>query len=126
MYKKLLIGLLVFSLLTAILAACSIRDETGTSGPSVHMTGANFTQSSVTINKGDTLNLIDDAAAQHIIKNGTWAGSTPKPKTESGAPTVDVTLNGNDNAPVGPFSTAGTFQLYCTIHPGMNLTVIVK
>jgi plastocyanin len=72
------------------------------------------------------LTLIDDSSAQHIIKNGTWNGNTPQPKNEPGAPTVDVTLNGNDSATIGPFNTAGTFQLYCTIHPGMNLTVNVQ
>jgi plastocyanin len=126
MYKKIFIGLLVFGLLTTILTACAIYDQSSVSVPAAHMAGATFTQSSVTIKKGDMLKLVDDAAAQHIIKNGTWKGSTPEPKTESGAPTVDVTLNGNDSSTIGPFNTSGTFQLYCTIHPGMNLTVIVK
>ena len=126
MYKKIFIGLLVFGLLTTILAACSIYDQSSISLPEAHMAGASFVLSSVTINKGDMLKLVDDAAVQHIIKNGTWNGNTPQPKTESGAPTVDVTFNGNDSATIGPFNTSGTFQLYCTIHPGMNLTVIVK
>ena len=126
MYKKIFIGLLVFGLMTTILAACAIYDQSSTSGPEAHMAGASFTQTSVTINKGAMLTLVDDVAVQHIIKNGTWNGNTPQPKTESGAPTVDVTLNGNDSAAIGPFNTAGTFQLYCTIHPGMNLTVVVK
>ncbi len=126
MYKKIFIGLLVFGLLTTILAACAIYDQSSIIIPEAHMAGASFVQSSVTINKGDMLKLVDDAAAQHIIKNGTWNGNTPQPKTESGAPTVDVTTNGNDSATIGPFNTSGTFQLYCTIHPGMNLTVVVK
>ena len=42
MYKKVLVGLLVFGVLTALLAACSIRDETASTGPAVHMGGANF------------------------------------------------------------------------------------
>ena len=126
MNKKILVGFLVCSLLTAILASCAIYDEASVpKGPEVHMAGASFLVSSVNVNKGDMLNLVDDAAAQHIIKNGTWNGNTPQPKTESGAPTVDVTLNGNDSATIGPFNTAGTYQLYCTIHPGMNLTVNV-
>jgi plastocyanin len=127
MYKKIFVGILVFGLLTAILAACSIRDEaTGPSNPEAHMSGASFVQSSLTINKGESINLVDDVPVQHIIKNGTWDGNTPKPNVESGAPSVDVTLNGNDSATIGPFNTSGTFQLYCTIHPGMNLTVTVK
>jgi plastocyanin len=126
MYKKIFISLLVLGLFTTIFAACSIYDASSVSFPEAHMTGATFTKDSVTIKKGDMLKLVDDASAQHIIKNGTWKGSTPQPKTESGAPTVDATLNGNDSATIGPFNTAGTFQLYCTIHPGMNLTVNVQ
>jgi len=126
MYKKIFISLLLFGLLSTILAACAIYDQSTISVPTAHMSGASFVQSSVTINKGDMLKLVDDAAVEHIIKNGTWNGNTPQPKTESGAPTVDVTFNGNDSSTIGPFNTSGTFQLYCTIHPGMNLTVIVQ
>ena len=90
------------------------------------MAGASFLVSSVNLKKGDMLTLVDDASAEHIIKNGTWEGNTPKPGTEPGAPNVDVTLNGNDSATIGPFNTAGTFQIFCTIHPGMNLTVNVQ
>jgi plastocyanin len=127
MFKKVIVGLLVFGLLTAILTACSIYDQASApKGPEAHMSGANFVQSSVTIKKGDSLTLVDDVAAQHIIKNGTWDGNTPKEGTESGAPNVNVTLNGNDSVTIGPFNTAGTFKLYCTIHPGMNLTVSVQ
>ena len=127
MYKKILVGFLIFGFLTAMLAACSIYDEASVpQGPQAHMAGASFLEPSVNINKGQTLTLVDDATAQHIIKNGTWNGNTPEPKTESGAPSVDVTLNGNDSAAIGPFNTAGTFQLFCTIHPGMNLTVNVQ
>jgi plastocyanin len=127
MFKKIVIGILVFSLLSVMLAACAIYDEASVpTGPEVHMAGASFIQSSVNLKKGDMLTMIDDSTAQHIIMNGTWVGSTPKPGTESGAPTVNVTLNGNDSATIGPFNTAGTFQLYCTIHPGMNLTVNVQ
>ena len=126
MYKKILVGLLIFSVLTVILASCAIYDEASVpKGPEAHMAAASFIQSSVTIKKGDSLTLVDDSSAKHIINNGTWNGNTPNTKVESGAPAVNVTLNGNDSATVGPFNTSGKFQLYCTIHPGMNLTVNV-
>ena len=126
MYKKLFVGLLVLAIMTTTLMACAIRDASSSSGPTAHMGNANFTQNTITITKGASLTLVDDVAVQHIIKNGTWANGTQKPAKESGAPTVDVTLNGNDSATVGPFNTSGTFELYCTIHPGMNLTVKVQ
>jgi|SRR5579863_3310259 len=127
MYKKILVGLVLLGVLTTTLAACGIYDVSNVpSGPTVHMGTANFLQPSITISKGQSINLIDDVAVQHIIKNGTWNGSTPDLKAESGAPSVNDTFNGDDSAMIGPFNTSGTFLLLCTVHPGMNLKVIVS
>ena len=127
MYKKIFAGLLLLGILSVTLAACAIRDTAGSANlPSVHMGGTDFLQHSITIPKGSSFNLVDDAASQHIIQNGTWVNGTAKPGTESGAPTVNQTFNGNDSAPIGPFNSAGTFKLYCTIHQNMNLTVTVQ
>ena len=98
----------------------------GGAGAAVHMGATNFLQSSVTISKGSKLTLIDDQQVEHIIDNGTWVNGTAKPGKEPGAPAVNVTFNGGDTQDVGPFTTAGTFHLYCTIHQNMNLTVTVK
>jgi plastocyanin len=92
----------------------------------VHMNDTNFVQSTVTIAKGGSINMIDDTATPHIIQNGTWDNGTAKPAKENGAPTVQQQFQGNDTHKIGPFTTAGTFQLYCTIHPNMNLTVTVQ
>ncbi|GCE03022.1 hypothetical protein KDAU_03510 [Dictyobacter aurantiacus] len=90
------------------------------------MGASTFIESEVTVPKGQKLDLIDNVAAPHVIKNGTWNGSTPDPTTEPGAPTVNASFTGNDKQTVGPFNTAGTFKLYCTIHGGMKITIIVK
>ena len=106
--------------------------SSATSGPSggettVHMGPTTFKQSTISIKKGDNLTLIDDVAVIHIIQNGVWDSSgNAKPGKENGAPTVNVNFNGNDQHMIGPFNAAGTFHLYCTIHPGMNLTVTVQ
>lgn len=92
----------------------------------VHMSDTNFVQSTVTISKGSSLTLVDDAAVIHIIQNGSWVNGAAQPANEQGAPTVQVQFQGNDSHDVGPFNTAGTFHLYCTVHPGMNLTVTVQ
>ena len=90
------------------------------------MGSVDFIQHEVTIHKGEMLNLIDDASSTHIITNGSWVNGVQEPAKEPGAPTVNQTYVGNDSAPIGPFTTAGTFYLYCTIHVNMNLTVIVQ
>jgi len=126
-YKKILVGLVLFGILSTLIAACGIYDVSNVpTGPTVHMGGSNFSQPTITIKKGQSLDLIDDAAVQHIIKNGTWNGNTPVIKAEAGAPSVNVTLNGNDSSTVGPFNTSGSFKLFCTIHPAMDLTVTVS
>jgi plastocyanin len=126
MYKKIVAGLLLFGIFTTILASCAIYDEAGPTGPTVHMGNANFLQSTITISKGDSITVIDDVSVVHILKNGTWQGGTQVLKAEPGAPTVNVSFNGGDSASIGPFNTAGTFQILCTVHPGMNLTVTVQ
>ena len=127
MYKKVLVGLVLLGILSTTIAACGIYDQSNVpTGPTVHMAGSNFLQPSITISKGQSINLIDDVAVLHTIKNGMWNGNNQVLKAESGAPTVDVTLNGNDSSMVGPFTTSGTFKLLCTIHPNMDLTVIVS
>lgn len=127
MYKKILVGLALFGILTTLVAACGIYDAgNGPTGPTVHMGGAVFLVTSITISKGQSINLIDDVAVEHIIKNGTWNNGIPVTKTESGAPSVDMTFNGNDSGTIGPFNTSGKFELYCTIHQNMNLTVTVS
>jgi plastocyanin len=94
--------------------------------PTVHMGAGSFLQSSVTIPKGSKLLLVDDVAALHILVNGSWQNGVPKPANEPGAPTVNnLQVNGN-SVEIGPFATAGTYHIFCTVHQGMNLTVIVQ
>ncbi|MGB8345432.1 MAG: hypothetical protein WCD86_11140 [Ktedonobacteraceae bacterium] len=127
--KKLIAFCLVLGLLAILFAACS-SGSSGSSGSSnaqtVHMGVSNFNQPSVTIQKGQSLTMTDDTASVHIIMNGSWVNGAPQPKQEPGAPVVNVQFNGNDTHHIGPFNTAGTYHLFCTVHPGMNLTVIVE
>ena len=88
---------------------------------------SNFAKSSVTVSKGSQLMLIDDGSFPHILHNGMWKNNTPQQATEAGAPAVqNVQVNNGSSVEIGPFNTAGTFHIYCTSHPGMNLTVIVQ
>lgn len=117
-------ALLVALLVQATPAASSTASVNGE--PVVHMGVSNFAQSSVTVPKGSKLKLIDDGSFLHILSNGVWENNTPHPAAEAGAPAVrNVQVNGN-SVEIGPFNTAGTFHIYCTIHAAMNLTVIVQ
>jgi plastocyanin len=92
----------------------------------VHVGAGNFLQSSVTISKGSKLLLVDDTSSTHDLFNGQWQNSVPVVAQEPGAPVVsNVQLKGSSIA-IGPFATAGTYHIFCTIHRGMNLTIIVQ
>jgi plastocyanin len=138
--------LIMLALISVLLAACARagsstssgegNSASGTSGGgqgssasssgTVHMGDTNFLQNSVTISKGGSVTLVDDAAVIHIIQNGSWVNGSAQPAKEPGAPTVQVSFQGNDTHSIGPFNTAGTFHVYCTVHTGMNLTITVQ
>jgi plastocyanin len=124
--KKLLAVLVLFSLTTVLFAACG--GATQTNGPNpVHMNDTIFIQRNITIKKGESITFINDVASVHVITNGTWdKNGSAKIAREPGVPTVESLVQGYGSQTIGPFNTAGTFQLYCTTHPNMNLTVIVQ
>lgn len=132
MLKRLLAGLLLTLALFAALSACggpaSSNSGNGpTASNEVHMEEDNFKQASIMLQKGQSLVLVNDSGVPHFIANGTWKGGSPDTQKETGAPTVDnVQISGNATQSIGPFNVVGTFHLFCTIHPGMNLTVVVQ
>ena len=126
--KKPLAILVALSLLTVLTAASCGAPGGSSNGPAVHMGNTTFLQPSTTISKGSSLNLIDDVAVLHLISNGSWVNGVAQPATEAGAPTVsNVQFNAaGQSMTIGPFNTAGTYHLYCSVHQNMNLTVIVQ
>ncbi|HEX7733425.1 MAG TPA: plastocyanin/azurin family copper-binding protein [Ktedonobacteraceae bacterium] len=94
----------------------------------VHPGDLNFVQLSMTTPKGSTITLVDDTATPHIIANGSWVNGSAQAMQEQSMPTVhnlQMSSNGSSQS-IGPFTPPGTFHLYCVVHPGMNLTVIVQ
>jgi plastocyanin len=93
----------------------------------VHLTSSTFAPNIIALHKGDTLTVVGDSPTPHILANGTWSASNQEnPNAEAGAPTIN-NVQVNDNTVVlGPFTTPGTYHIFCTVHPGMNLTVIVQ
>lgn len=98
-------------------------------GPTtVSLQVGSFSQSSITLNKGDKLTLVDSGAYHHNLSMGRWVDGQPVLDNQPGAPALN---NQEVNAPgatvvVGPFTIAGTFYLLCTIHHNMMLKIIVK
>lgn len=107
-------------------AATASTAASATNGvPTVHMSAGSFSQPSVTISKGSKLLLVDDVSVLHILANGSWHNGVAQSANEAGAPRVNnLQVNGN-SVEIGPFSVAGTYHIYCTVHQGMNLTIFV-
>jgi len=127
-FTTFVVGMMVVSLIVAANPPTSTASTTTNGEPTVHMSANAFVQNVVLVPKGSRLRLVDDVNnEQHVLRNGFWkADGSPESSVEPGAPVVkDVTVN-SGSIEIGPFATAGVFHLYCTIHQGMNLTIVVQ
>ncbi len=125
--KKLCVILLLCSVFSILIVACGEQSMGSSAGSAnaVHTNDLIFLQDQMTIKKGESITVINDAATLHVIANGTWKDGIQETLKEPGAP-AGLTLQGNETKVIGPFNTSGVFHLYCTIHPNMNLTVTVQ
>ncbi len=124
---------LPISLIAVLMIVFTACGETATSNSTlVHLGSTTFMPPSITIKKGERILFVNDSTALHIIGNGTWeqGGGVStfhaRSSKEPGAPTVNIQVSGGNSQTISPFNAGGTFHLYCLVHPGMNLTVIVK
>ena len=129
--KKIFVFSTLLVLLILALASCTVAgndNSTGTTGNTVGLTGNAFSPGSITIKKGTSITLVNQANVVHIISNGSWQNGTADPQTEPGAPVVNnYTISSpNQTEVIGPFNTAGTFHYLCIVHTDMNLTVVVQ
>ena len=130
--------LAIFALGSILLAGCSsqgttIGSTTTTNGGgvgncangTVHTLATTFQEACVNVAKGSKLQVVPVVNSLHILDNGSWVNGQQVPMTEAGAPTVSNVQVTAGTVSLGPFTTAGTYHIYCTVHPNMNLTVIV-
>jgi plastocyanin len=122
----LMVGLLV-------LAACGMSSSTGgssgttstSSSNTVTLGQTNFDQNSVTVKAGTALTFDDTNGGFHVLCLGhdqQCDSSTTGPKDLEGS---GFMINPGQKHMV-TFDTPGTYQITCSIHPNMNLTVIVQ
>jgi len=89
----------------------------------VGMTNGYFAQNTVTLHVGERLTLYNNSRRVHII----GPGIDNHVFAVRGVPMNGFHLmNSNDFFVTGKWETPGTFFLTCTVHPGMNLKVVVK
>jgi plastocyanin len=135
--------LALFALSSILLASCASQGATVTSNGgstptpngggsgncatgTVHTLATTFQEACVNVAKGSSLQVVPAAPSFHNLINGSWVNGSQVPMKESGAPTVNNVQVTSSTVSIGPFTTAGTYHILCTVHPNMNLTVIVK
>lgn len=122
------IGVLFGAVLLGSLMQPAAVTASANATPTVHLGAGAFAQSSITISKGSKLILVDDGAFHHNISTGSWVNGQPDYSNQAGAPSVtnqDINAAGA-SLTIGPFTTAGTYHIFCSIHEGMTLTIIVQ
>jgi plastocyanin len=121
------VGMLIVSFIVAANPQASTASTNPNGEPVVHMAPDHFVQNVVLVPKGETLLIVNDSSVEHVLQNGTWdKNGTPHAGAEPGAPTLhNLDITGGSRE-IGPFASAGVYQLYCTLHQGMNLTIVVQ
>lgn len=129
-YKTVLTGAICI-LCGAFLLGVMQQPEVGVAAAppgTVYLTAVGFSQSSIVLSKGEKLTLTDSGAYHHRISDGTWVNGQPAFNQQAGQPYLrnwDVNTSGSSKI-IGPFTLAGTYHLFCSIHTGMTLTIIVQ
>jgi plastocyanin len=125
--KKILSAPRIFLIIPGLLAGFLIPNLLSSPRPVPHadvgMITRDFSKDVVTLHRGDTLTLINDSNAVHVIGPGK---DTRVVTPQHGNPMTGFHLmQTNAVFTTGRWMTVGTFYLTCTVHPGMNLKVVV-
>jgi plastocyanin len=114
----------LFAILTLALAGCAggstetsapaDDDGGGGTGETVSLAGARFAPTQLTVPVGTTVTFTDTSG--HTVTEGTDGEPVADPIVdEGGGGDIEVT-----------FDEPGTFNITCTVHPTMNMTVTVE
>ena len=120
-------GMIIVSLIIAANPQASAASANPNGEPVVYLASDHFAQNVVLVPKGSKLLIVDDGSIEHVLQNGMWdTNGTPHAAAEPGAPAIhNVDITGGSRE-IGPFPIAGVYHIYCTLHQGMNLTIVVQ
>lgn len=128
--------------LSALLTACGSDDtmSSGTPeqsvsassaaakpGAEVPMVFTEFKPTDFAIKAGETLTFVNENPIAHTIVGGSWTAGPDGLRTSEkadGSYSLDVAKKGDRVEHT--FTMPGTYQFFCTIHFGMNGTVVVS
>jgi plastocyanin len=125
--QKILSAPRIFLIIPGLLAGFLIPNLLSSPRPvpaaDVGMITRDFGKDVVTLHRGERLTLINDSNAVHVVGPGT---DTHVVSPQRGNPMTGFHLMQTNAAyTTPPWQTVGTFYLTCTVHPGMNLKVVV-
>ncbi len=83
----------------------------------VHMKNIQFDPKTITVQRGTTIEWVNDDSVRHDVTKS----SGPGPDFESGSGNIRYGQTYKQT-----FDTAGTIKYHCTVHLGMNGTIVVK
>jgi hypothetical protein len=122
-----IIGVSLVALIVAANPVTSSANSTINGEPAIHMGAVKFVQNVVLVPKGAKLLIVNDTHVEHILQNGSWTSSGKAiSMAEPGAPVLHNLDSKGGSLEIGSFTTEGTFHIYCIIHTGMNLTIVVQ
>jgi len=125
-------GFLGSLLLTAACGGSSTATKadagaTKTDGPTVNTALLAFDPMTVNIRKGQTVTWVGGDNITHVLVEGTYTVGGDKlrtDQTDDKAFHLDLSKKGQTVSHT--YTAAGTFTYYCSIHKGMNGTVVVS
>lgn len=119
-------GLVVGAIIVAAIPPANVAPTSSGAEPTVHAEGATFAPDAVRVPQGAKLKIVADSAITHSLDNGKWRNNVPVPEQQPGAPVVHNLMLSGNTVEIGPFTTPGIYDIYCTIHAGIDLMVVVQ
>jgi len=92
----------------------------------VGMEQVSFDRDVITIRRGQTIQFVNNSNFLHVLAPGERARVADAPGVPSFGPDDVRSMPRGDPFTVGPWEEPGSFDLTCTLHPEMNLEVVVE
>jgi plastocyanin len=99
-------------------SAAASASQAGTAENTVMLMGFAFEPTTLTVPAGTTVTFVNMDPTEHTVTNG-------KDGTKADAAKFDEKVDSGASVEI-TFDTPGTFDVTCTIHPSMNMTVTVQ
>jgi plastocyanin len=117
-----------FSLMLVALLALAACGQGSTAPNEVSMVAGDFSTTTITIKAGEAVHFTDPAGTggTHTICLGTEGNCDVSAQGPGALQSPGFTINAGDPAKDVTFATVGTYKITCSIHPAMNLTVVVQ